>query len=129
MPIDSETWTPDQQRFIAWLAFPKAQRVPRTQQELAGKIGVHQDTLTDWKHLPGFMDAVNTLARELVKHDVAEVLGVIRSRAKKGELPFVNMLLAMSGLSSDIEAAGKGPGTVPIREVVVKLQADASVDG
>lgn len=108
----SEKWTADQVRYIAWLALPKAQRVPKTQEKLADVFGVHRDTLTDWKHLPGLMDAVNAMARELVKHDIAEVLGVIRSKAKKGDLPFVNMVLAMAGMAVDVEAAGKGPGQI-----------------
>lgn len=124
MPNGSENWTPDQLRFQAWLALPKGQRVPKTQQQLAKEIGVHQDTLTDWKKLPGFFDAVNQLARELVKHDVAEVLGTVRREAKRGNLPYVNMVLSMAGLAKDLEAAGKGPGSVPVREVVVMLRTD-----
>ena len=99
---------------MAWLALPKAQRKPRTQRDLAKEIGVGEDTLSDWKKLPGFIDDVNALARELVKHDIADVLGVIRTRAKKGELPFVNMVLAMAGLAGDLEAAGRGPSNVKL---------------
>jgi len=99
-------------RLMSWLALPKAERKPKTQQLLAVAIGVHQDTLTDWKHLPGFMDAVNVIARELVKHDVAEVLAVIRREAKQANLPYVNMVLAMAGLGVDIAAAGRGPAPV-----------------
>lgn len=117
MPNDSEKWNETQIRYIAWLALPKAQRLPKTQEKLAVDFGVHRDTLTDWKQLPGFMDAVNSLARDLVKHDVAEVLGVVRARAKKGELPFVNMMLAMAGLAPDLEAAGKGPQQTTIRVI------------
>lgn len=120
-PNESEKWSANQQQFMAWLALPSAQRKPRTQKLFAEQIGVHQDTLTDWKKLPGFMDAVNALARELVKHDVAEVLGKIRAEAKKGNLPFVNMVLTMAGMIKDVESAGKGPAAgVTIREVVVE---------
>jgi hypothetical protein len=110
VPTDAKTFTADQERFIAWLALPKAQRVPKQQRDLAKAIGVDEGTLSDWKHLTGFFEAVNALARDLVKHDVADVLGVVRSRAKKGELAYVNMVLAMAGMAVDVEAAGKGPG-------------------
>jgi hypothetical protein len=112
VPNDAKTWTGDQERFIAWLALPKAERAPKLQQQLAKEIGVDQSTLSDWKKLPGFMDEVNTRARELVKHDIADVLGVIRREAKKANLPYVNMVLAMAGMAVDVEAAGKGPASL-----------------
>lgn len=130
MPSEPKNWTVDQLRFIAWLALPKAERRPGTQRALAQQLGVGEDTLSDWKHLPGFIDDVNALARELVKHDVAEVLGVIRREAKKANLPYVNMVLAMAGLGGDIETAGKGPaaGLPVIREVVVSLNEPVAPD-
>lgn len=109
MTTESKKWTVEQQRFIAWLALPRAQRTPKLQRELARVIGVGEDTLSDWKKLPGFIDEVNLLARELVKYDVAEVLGVIRREARKANLPYVNMVLAMAGMASDVADAGKGP--------------------
>lgn len=112
MPTEAKQWHPDQERLIAWLALPKAQRTPKTQRALAQELGHDEATLSDWKRLPGFMDEVNGLARELVKHDIAEILGVIRSRAKKGELAFVNMALAMAGMATDVEAAGRGPSEI-----------------
>jgi hypothetical protein len=129
MPKEAKNWSADQLRFIGWLALPKAERSPKTQRVLAQHIGCDEATLSDWKRIPGFIDEVNTLARELVKHDVAEVLGVVRREAKKANLPYVNMVLAMAGLAPDIEAAGRGPaqGLPPVREIVVKL-TDESVE-
>lgn len=124
MSTEVKNWTADQERFIAWLALPKAERRPRSHLLLAQELDLTVETLSRWKHLPGLMDQVNALARELVKHDVAEVLGVIRTKAKKGDLPYVNMVLAMGGLSQDIRDAGFGPSNAvvlapPIREVLI----------
>lgn len=132
MPNEAKTWHANQLHFIAWLALPKAERRPKTQRELAQLIGSDEATLSDWKKLPGFIDAVNALARELVKHDVAEVLGVVRREAKKANLPYVNMVLAMAGLGGDLEAAGRGPALhPPIREVLIvrPAETDGTVDG
>jgi ribosomal protein L29 len=112
MSTDVKSWTSDQETYIAWLALPRAQRKPKTQRELAKQLDVAEETLSRWKHEAGFMDDVNTLARDLVKHDIAEILGVIRSRAKKGELAYVNMALAMAGMATDVEAAGRGPSEI-----------------
>ena len=121
-PIHSDNWTAPQLRFQRWLALPKAARSPRTQKALAEKIGVCEDTLTDWKHLPGFRDAVGALAREYVKDDIPDILYAIRRDAKKGSVAHINMALAMCGMAGDIAAAGKGPQAAPVvREIVVHL--------
>lgn len=109
MPIEAKEWSPEQLRFIQWLALPKAERRPKSQRELATVLGVHESTLSDWKHLPEFIDDVNALARQMVKEDVPEVLAVIRREAKKANLPYVNMVLAMAGMAADVQAANAGP--------------------
>lgn len=118
------SWTPAQQQFIAWLALPRAERQPKTQKQLAAQFGYGEQTMCEWKRLPGFADAVNALAKAYVKDDVPEVLAVIRREAKKANLPYVNMVLSMAGLASDVEAAGKGPGVPVYREVVVERPRD-----
>lgn len=100
-----KSWTANQLRFMAWLALPGEQRKPRYQRGFAVEIQVAEPTLSEWKKLPGFMDEVNRMARELVKHDIADVLGVIRTRAKQGDLAYVNMVLAMAGMAADVQAA------------------------
>jgi hypothetical protein len=108
MPNDAKNWSSNQLQFMVWLALPKAERKPTTQQKLALEIGVDQATLSDWKRIPGFRDEVNRMAREFVKDDVPEVLGTIRRFAKQGSVPHLNMFLSMAGLAADVEAAGKG---------------------
>lgn len=48
--------------FIGWIAIPDVLReeldLPRTHTEYAKKVGVHIDTLTDWKKRAGFRDDV-----------------------------------------------------------------------
>ena len=103
-------WTGPQRIFIDWLALPKALRQPRTQKELCQQFGVGEGTLSEWKRLPGFRDEVARTAREFMKDDVADVLAAIRTHAKKGNVPHINMFLAMVGMAADVEAAGRGSG-------------------
>ena len=120
-------WSGEQERVIAWLALPKSERVPKTQKALAAEIGIYEDTICRWKRLPGWGDAVNALALAYVKDDIPDVLAVIRREAKRANLPYVNMVLSMAGLSGQVEAAGKGPTTgVVIHEVIVERPGDAS---
>jgi hypothetical protein len=123
MPNDAKNWTPDQLRFMAWLAVPKAERTPKLQRDLAKEIGVDESTLSDWKKLEGFRDEINKLARELLKNDVPEVYGTIRKFAKQGSVPHLNMFFAMTDLASDVEAAGKGPQGIQFTDVIVQKRS------
>lgn len=98
--------------YMAWLALPKAERRPKTQRDLAKQFDLAEETVSRWKRLPGFAEATILLAREFIKDDVPEVLAVIRREAKKANLPYVNMVLAMAGLGTDIAVAGRGPAPV-----------------
>lgn len=114
----SEKWSDTQKRFILWLALPKAMRVPKTQGLLANDLGVHQDTLSQWKNIPGFRDEVTAAAREYMRDDVPIVLDTIRKLAIKGSVAHLNMFLSMTGLAGDVEAAGKGPSEVKAYTIV-----------
>jgi hypothetical protein len=109
MSIDAENWTAEQMRFIRWLALPKAERKPKYQRDLALEIGVVEDTLSRWKDLPGFRDAVNAQAREYVRDDIPEVLFAIRKAAKQGSVPHIQMALVMAGMAADVQAAQPQP--------------------
>jgi hypothetical protein len=56
---------------------PSWERVPKTQQELAKKIGVDEGTLSDWKRFPGFKDEVAKLAKEWAQSFLPDVLGAM----------------------------------------------------
>ena len=61
------------------MALPESARSPRRQKDFAATLGVHETTLCDWKHIPGFMDAVYALALA----DVRGTLGpILRAHAK-----------------------------------------------
>ncbi len=128
-------WSPEQVRFMRWLALPKAERQPKQQQQLAKELDVSAETLSRWKSEPDFMDEVVHLARELVKHDVPDVLGTIRREAKRGSQYHTNVFLAMAGLETDVANAGKGNGPNSAdAELASKLDrllaaAQASSDG
>lgn len=118
MPNDSKTWTPDQLKFMLWLAQPKAIRSPKLQRDLAKEIGVDQSTLSDWKNIPGFRDDVARYAKDYMRDDIPPVLDTIRKLAIKGSVAHINMFLAMTGLAEDVAAAGRGPSEVKAYTIV-----------
>ena len=123
-PTTSENFTADQLRFIDWLALPKAERRPKTYQLFAKEIGVHPDTLTDWKKIPGLMATSVQRSRELVKDHIADIIGALVRDAKKGSIPHIDRAFAMAGLEADVEAAGKGAGNVQFNTLLIKVYGD-----
>jgi hypothetical protein len=101
VPSDTKSWSADQYKFQLWLALPSSIRKPKTQRAIAEELGVHESTLSDWKKLPGWRDAVNTLALDLVRDDVPDVLASTRREAKKGSFQHQKMILEMVGLYTE----------------------------
>lgn len=92
-----ENWTPNQLKFIEWLATPKQDRRPETVELLAAEIGVNAATLWRWKKLDGFQDAVNALARSSVSTRLPEVYGALLREAEKGSFQHIKLALELSG--------------------------------
>lgn len=112
-------WTTDQVHFQGWLAVPSAAREPRSQRELAAQLEVREATLSDWKKLPGWHDAVYALALDRLMGDLVPVLQAQVAAAKKGSLPHAQWLFELAGKWDPRmrhEHAGDGGG--PFRIVI-----------
>ena len=79
--------------FIEWLVLPGAMRRPKTQKDFATKIGVNQDTLTDWKKLDGFWKEVQEEQQYHFKTQTSEVLYGLTKKAKEGNPAAVKLYL------------------------------------
>lgn len=116
------TWTTDQVHFQAWLAVPSAVREPRSQRELAAQLEVREATLSDWKKLAGWHDAVYALALARVVGDLVPVLHAQVAAAKKGSLPHAQWLFELAGkwdpkLKHEHAGDGGGPFRIVIETV------------
>lgn len=96
-PTPAKTWSPDQLAFQAWLALPSAARSPKTQQALAKDLGHDPATLSDWKRLPGWHEAVYDMAHAAVTGELVPVLHAQVREAKKGSLPHAQWLFEVAG--------------------------------
>jgi hypothetical protein len=118
----AKAWNGDQEKLQAWLATPPSERRPRTQRALAAELEVHETTLTDWKRLPGFAEAVAAMVLPIVKCDLSDVLHAQVKEAKKGSLEHAKWLFLVTGLyrptsTHEVTGAGGGPFTIEIRTV------------
>lgn len=94
-------WTPNQLRFIEWLAVPSEMREPRFQCDLAKEIGVKRETLSRWKRLPGLTEEASRLARALLKDDLPEIFGALRREARAGSFQHIKLALEVAGEHTD----------------------------
>lgn len=113
----AKEWQPDQVRFMRWLAMSKKARVPKTQQQFAKEIGVHETTLSDWKRIDGFMAEVKLISVSLVDDEVPEVIAKIVSQAKQGSFAHQQMVLEMAEVLKPKERE-------PLGEVVLRVKYD-----
>lgn len=81
------------QAFIYWIMLPKKLREPKTHGAFAKKIGVSQDTLTDWKRLPKFWREVQQEQQGHFRERAAEVLHGLTERAIGGNPSAIKLYL------------------------------------
>src|SRR5262249_39537778 len=112
-----KTWTADQMAVQAWLSRPPAQRQPRSQRALALELEIHEVTISDWKNLPGWGEAVYALAFERLRGELVPVLGAQIAEAKKGSLPHAQWLFQLAGLWEPKATLG-GEGGGPLRIII-----------
>lgn len=109
---EANAWTPNQHKFIRWLATPSQFREQRTYAEFADSIGVAERTLYRWKDLDGLTLAVTDLARGFLADDLPEIYGALRKKARAGSFPHVKLSLELAGEyveRRELTGAGGGP--------------------
>jgi len=77
--------TPEFFAFVNWKATPRRLREQETQKEFAKKIGVCEDTLTDWKKHPRFNELVNLAIRSWVDDRVPDVIDGLYEKIVSGQ--------------------------------------------
>jgi hypothetical protein len=116
----AKPWTADQMKVQAWFSLPPALREPRSQRALAAQLEIHEVTISDWKKLPGWGEAVYALAFERLRGELVPVLGAQIAEAKKGSLPHAQWLFQLAGLWEPRAALTGGDGG-PVRIVVERV--------
>ena len=86
-------YNPEQLLFIQWLANPKREG---TQNEFAVSVNVHFTTLSRWKNIPGFMDAVYNESLKYLEDDLPEIIGAMSKEAKTGNVKAAELVLQLA---------------------------------
>lgn len=86
------------QRYIEWLATPKADRFEPTQEMFAHVHSVSTRTLQRWQNEPGFWTEVHDLAFSGFGVHLSEIYASIARNAKRGSLPHIKLALQLMGI-------------------------------
>ena len=87
----------EMEEFAKFCATPRALRAIKTQDQFAKQFGVSPDTLSDWKKLPEFAEAVRREIRSREKEGLPEIIEALRKEALKGDPGAVRLLLQYVG--------------------------------
>lgn len=87
--------------FIEWNATPREINKIKTQGEFAKSIGVHADTLTDWKRLEGFWNEVGLKRNHVFRSFSTEIVNALAKRAMSGYAKEVELWLKLFEGHSD----------------------------
>lgn len=78
--------TDEQNIYLDWKASPKALREPKTETELADKLGVDRKTLWRWRQISGFDKERLKRIRDYFIEDTPDIITALREKAKEGNV-------------------------------------------
>lgn len=79
------------------MATPKPDRDHATQEDLAAHLGINPATLSRWKKMDGFREAVIDVAEDLLRDDLPEIYGALSREAKNGSYQHIRLALEVTG--------------------------------
>ena len=85
------------EEFIRFCATPRVLRKIKTQREFADKFGVSEDTLTDWKKIPEFLDRIHQIIFEREQEGLPDVINALRKKAEGGDPSAIRLWLQYVG--------------------------------
>jgi hypothetical protein len=100
-----EGLTPDQVRYIGWLATPRSQRSPRTEKGLAKEMGIDPSTLWRWRQIPRFLEHVRNSTKQTLGAHLPEVLLALAEEAAKGSSRHQKLYFELMGMGGQEGAA------------------------
>lgn len=97
MPKRAKSWTVAQRQFMQWLATPDIDKDDLTQGALAKRMGKAEATLSDWKKISGFTEAVNALTKSVMMTAYPAVVHALLREARRGNFPHMKLFFEMIG--------------------------------
>lgn len=112
--MTSGRWTAKQRRYQEILADPGEKR---TQEEIAGELGVKRQTLWNWRQLEGFWAELHRLVKDRTNQAIARVWDALMRQCKRGDVQAMRLYFQLRGeLTEQVkDLTERGPLEVEIR--------------
>lgn len=92
----TENLTPKQQALLEWLALPKSERHPHTQELFAESLGIAEKTLRRWKKELHLDTLAAERAKEQIKSHLPDIYGALVREAKRGNYQHIKLALEVA---------------------------------
>jgi hypothetical protein len=112
-------------QFAQWLALPRRLRDPELHGEMAKKLGVAPDTLSDWKKRDDFWEKVKAYRSTFLRETIPDILDAAIRAAKGDSFNDRKLLLEMAQEYLPVtrqEMTGKDGGPVQVQTLVGIVQ-------
>jgi hypothetical protein len=93
----AKNYSREKREFIAWLATPPMERSINTQKALAERLGVHEVTLSEWRHQPDVVAEVNKLVDLHFADDYPEIAESFKLQSRLGSYQHQKTYFEMIG--------------------------------
>ncbi len=88
--------TPDQNRTLVWLTTPKAERTPKTLEELAEELGVNPSTVRRWRTKFDLDEIASEIAKGELVESLPDVLRALTEKAEAGSYEHIRLFLEVA---------------------------------
>ncbi len=85
------------EEFMQFCSTPRSMRKIKTQKDFAQKFGLSEDTLTNWKKMPGFFEAIQWRVIDREQDHLTEIIETLRMKAESGNVAAIKFYLQHIG--------------------------------
>jgi hypothetical protein len=113
------------EQFAQWMALPKRLRDPELHGDMARKLGVAADTLSDWKKRDDFWEKVKAYRSTFLRETIPDILDAAIQAAKRDSFNDRKLLLEMAQEYLPVtrqEVTGKDGGPMQVQTLVGIVQ-------
>lgn len=95
-PVATEL-TPEQYKYLEWVATPKGLRKPKTVAAFAKTLGADRTTLWRWSKTEAFRKEFRQAGRSLLENELPDIYAALAKAAVEGDVPAIKLALEVSG--------------------------------
>lgn len=89
------------QQYILWLSTPKPFRKPKTQKQLAVKLNIDKNTLSNWARYKETQQNIIILTKRYLGNDIGTLMDICKKEALSGSSKHLDIIMKFLNLIND----------------------------